>query len=733
MSNRSDNAPPLPLALCVALAVALTAADAGWPHGACAAEAPPAVAEPAPGQPPALPQALAILPSRLVEMRAAERYFVCQPHGEPLLEDYAAHMLVAYFELQGTPCRLIECSPRMTDNSPPARLPACLLKELPAKGTALIIYARTSAAEGGPHKLSLIAYDGTDGARVGAVESAFTLAPDLQALATGNRARLPARDDDWLALFDRMFPAGDPPDAAPGAVLAQVEGEFLMSTGLWQPAAARLLTDDPPPHSLRFMHGIVCGQLAGLGEEAGAALGEALRLHADSGPLYALKSWLHLRLNQPADALPLLEQARRSDMAREGLYVYAHGLFAAEQDDLEAAEQDFLRAAELMPDALLPHLRLAHLYRGRGNLEKAAASYRRAAATPGAPGRVWAEAAVVLDATNDTASAIAALQTAWRLDDTNPHTARNLASLLRRDGHHEEALGLLRATADASPCRADLRVAYGEAAAAMWRTAEAEKAFRESAEANPDLAAARVGLAGVLQRQMKYQEAKALLTDLLAVRPQCQPARIQLGRLLAELRHPTEAAAAIEAAARAADSQSDAQLALAEVWLASSPAGNGEAAVRHAQIAAAAEPTARSYAVLCRAFLTAGQPGKATTAARSAVDKDPGCEEAHLALALALTTQNQPEEAARQVAKALKGNPYSVAALTLSGRLHLTAGRHEQCAKAWRRALTLNPWDADLHRELARVLEKERDDVTGAMRHYRKCIELREIRSRAAL
>ena len=49
-----------------------------------------------------------------------------------------------------------------------------------------------------------------------------------------------------------------------------------------------------------------------------------------------------------------LQQARLSDMAREGLYTYARGLIALQQNDDTTAEQALTRAADLLPDRLFP-------------------------------------------------------------------------------------------------------------------------------------------------------------------------------------------------------------------------------------------------------------------------------------------------------------------------------------------------------------------------------------------
>ncbi|KPK65670.1 MAG: hypothetical protein AMK73_02270, partial [Planctomycetes bacterium SM23_32] len=278
---------------------------------------------------------------------------------------------------------------------------------------------------------------------------------------------------------------------------------------------------------------------------------------------------------------------------------------------------------------------------------------------------------------------------------------------------------------------APLLAAYGDLAAEMWRIPTAERAFAESIAASGDFPYGEVRLAAMEALKGQYAGARTRLDELLARRPDYGPARIQMGRLLGQLGNAAEAAAALKEIATDSEHEVAARIALVEVNLQSTGEGVQQA-LASAQIAASSRPDAETYSVLSRAFLAAGDPGNAETAARTALERDPRSAAAHLALARVLQARQDLDGALTEVNHALEIDPYLVPALETGGAVWAARGEFRKCAEFWKRALALNPWHADLHRRLSEVLGPRLGDWTGTGEHHQKYVELERMRTEAA-
>lgn len=693
---------------------------------------PPPAQEAAASQPqivPPLHEAIAGLSAAVADAGGPDtRYVLSRPRRGPLLDGYVAHLLATHLERRGLATRLAEAAPRSLDPTSSDRLPGCLLREQEMEGADLFVCCATGIEEGERY-LAVAVFDLTSGRRKTGKRTAVHVPAELEPLARAEKSRMDPRDANWLELFKQMFPPPEAQQPDLDALLALAEGDYLLQVGLWENAARRFLAAAGASPERHFMLGIFALQLAGQGEEADHLLQSALKEYADSGSLYALYSWVSLRQDRPEDAVIWLDQALWGDMAREGLYRYARALMALEQGDQETAELELNRAAESLPQSQFAQAQLARFYRDRAELDKAIAHYRLAAATGGCTPETWAELAVVLEATGQTDDAIEALRQAFALRTDSSGITRHLAFLLKRKGQYEEALEVLRRAAEAHPCKPGLLAAYGEGAAEMWRVQEAEGAYKEAISANGGFAYGEVQLAAMLALQHRYREAQVRLMDLLAARPDYHPARIGLGRILGRLGHTEEALSLLAEASKSPEYGVSAHLAMAQIDL---RAGRPDDAVRSVQIAAFARPDAETYAALSNAFLGIGDVDKAESAAKTALEKDPLSARAHLAVARVRQAQGQAEEARKEAAEALALCPYSVQALEFNGALWRAEGDLVKCVGFWQQALALNPWHAELHRQLADVLARELGDQTGALEHRRQYVELERMRTQAA-
>jgi tetratricopeptide (TPR) repeat protein len=720
----SAAAPAALLRVCAALALAAGVATAAGP----APEPPGNGAEPAPAVLP-LTEAVSAAAGQVTGAAGGRAdYVVGTLPNSNLLDGYVLHMTAANLKAAGARVRRLDGALRRPNGEPPPALPQPLLHELRLEGADVFVHAWTTVV-GAQRYLGAAAYAVPTGRLTASTSVPCHLSEGLAPLASAERTRMGTADRNWLDLFARLFA---PAKAGSGeASLLRAEADYFMDVGLWEQAAGRFLQVAASSPTSHFMRGVVSLQLAGRAERAVSLVEEALRQHPDSGPLWALRGWLSLRQGRPDDAIMWFEQARLSGMAREGLYRYARGLMALEQEDDVAAEQELTRAAELLPDGLFAQLQIARLHRNRAELDEAIKWYRRATQTPDAPAETWAELAVALEANGDVEGAVAALRRAFRASSGNVVITRHLAGLLKRQGQHEEALDVLRRAAEANPRKPNLLAAYGDMAAEMWRIEEAERAFRESLSAAGEFPYGQVRLAAVEALQREYGEARARLTELLARRPGYAPGRIELARTLSQLDRAEEAVAALKEVTTSAEHEVVARLQLVDVCLSQGLEAAAQA-VEHAQIAASARPDAETYAALSRAFLAAGDAGNAETAARTALEKDARAATAHLALARVLLAKEDLDGALNAAERALELDPYLLAALELAGSAWARRGEYRKCAECWERALTMNPWDADLHRRLSEVLGPRLGDWTGTDRHHRRYVELERMRTEAA-
>lgn len=645
-----------------------------------------------------------------------------------LLEAYIVHMLRAHLELGGAAARRLHGVPPAAESGPPEVLSNALLRELRGAKGDLFVHAG-SAIEGGQRYLVAAAYDLRTGRQRASMRTPFHLSEALTPLPSGQPGRMGAADRRWLGLLDEMVAPDGP--TAPERVrqLELAEADYFFEAGLWEMAGPAFRDAAAASASPHFVRAIFALQLADEGKEAVSLLESSLKEHPDSGPLWALRSWLSLRQGRPDDALLWREQARLCDMAHEGLYCHARGLIGLDEGDDEAAREGLTRAAELLPQKLFAQLQLARFHRNRAELDEAIKCYRRAVATPNPTADTWGELAMALEAAGEIEEAIRALRRAFRMRSAGPVITRHLAALLKRQGRHEEGLEVLRRAAEANPRSAVLLAAYGDVAAGMWQVGTAEKAFEDAITADGDYPYARVRRAAMLARRRRYREARSLLTNLLATEPDYHLARIRLGLLLGELRQTEEALSVLQDAATDPQYEVRAHLALVEVHLG---AGQVEQAVARAQIAASARPDAQTFAALSRAFLSTGDADKAETAANEALEQDPLDPRAHVALGRALQARGQPDEARKQADRAVELDPYCVDALELSGALWQEARDFRRCAESWQRALALNPWHADLHRRLSDMLGPRLRDWTGTHEHHSKYVELERMRAEAA-
>ena len=701
------------LSVCMAALLAASAVSAAGDGPAEAPETAPTVAS--------LIEALHGAAAAAMEAfpRRPEAVMLLDAPDAPLLDAYATRVLAGCLTAHGVETALFAAHVR-TAGSRPGPLPAPIVRALHNRSATVLIRVAVAGAAAA-RQVGVDVYDAATGRVAHSLRVAVQLSEEQADLSSRRRQELDAADADWLRLLEAAFGPGAPAPEPPRDPVAIAEALFFLEAGLWDVAADRFLDLAPAGPNACFMRGVFALHMAGRPDDAIARAEAARRDHPESGPVCALLAWLNLRRGRQDNAVLLLEQARLSDMTREGLYHYAEALMALESGNEEAAQSRLTRAAALLPACPFVHVHLARFHRNRGRLAEAVACYRLALGAGDGRPETWAELAMALRALGRDEEALRALREAFAITSGSIAINRQLAAILRLQGRHEDALDVLRRAAQTHPHDPGVLAAYGDAALQMWRTEDARRAFEDAAALNSRFPYASVQLTNTLAARREHAQARTILEALLAEQPEYAPARIALGRLLGRMDRFEEAVRVLEASTVQPDHEADARLALAEVHMA---AGRASDAVASAQIAASSRPDARSFATLSRAFLAAGEPARAETAARTGLEHDARSDAALLALASALDTRNHREEAVREAERALAANPYSVEALETAGRLALDGDDAERCVEFWQKALELNPWNAELHLQLGLVLGRRLDRWEAARDHLVRYAEL---------
>jgi len=729
---RGGRAAWLALAVTVCLCSAVCRAQEAPPPAAPAEEAVGPAAEPKDAEKPpvkdAEPPALDGLEQALkVAAEALEPAFtrgqkaaIALPQEPTVLEGYAATVLAFFLGEAGVETRIVH-TPLL--NTRPDKLPEAMCGRLIGRLEALQAHVGVLVLIGkGEADLACAAsaYSLGDGYLLAHADGRSQLLPDVKELLDADTAELSQEDREWLDLFTHLFPAWEAPQEKREARLAFAEAGYVFEQGLWVAAARRLAPLVGSKADLCVVRTVFALRSAEQAQAASELIASALKRQPDSGPLYALKGWLLLRQGEAGDALMLLEQARLSDVAREGFYWIARHLLELERDDKEVAKTALLKGAELLPKEPYVQLVAARYHWRAAQFEESVKAYQRAVeAAPDDPD-TWTAYGVALDALGRNDEAIEVLQRAVALSPDHARAPRHLAGLLKGRGESEEALAVLKTAADARPDEVALLVDYANAATEMGRLEVAQKAYALAISREPDSVDAKVGLARALARKRDYEGAQKILEEVLEEHPDCQPARLALGPLLAGQGKAEEGFELLKAAARAPGFEVVARLDMARLH---NRLGQYEEGVRNAQIAVAAKGNAESYAVLARAFVGLKQWDKAEIAVKEALGTASCCE-ARMAAAELAAGREQHEDAVKAALEVVEAQPYNLEGLLLAGRLQLKVNRPKEGADLLGRAAELDRWDAALQWELAEVLRTGVKNTAAAVPHYERHVEL---------
>jgi tetratricopeptide (TPR) repeat protein len=344
--------------------------------------------------------------------------------------------------------------------------------------------------------------------------------------------------------------------------------------------------------------------------------------------------------------------------------------------DLIAAKADLYKAIALAPDSLEAYMGLISFMADRTSMaaeamrvvEKAMARFPESA-------QLYYSRGHLKDIRRDEAGARRDYERAIDLDPSVPFFHGRLAALLAND-----------------PAGAPTAIAHLE----------------KAAELAPEEPEWRYELGALLIREKKWLEARVALERAAELRPSDRAVYWALSRVYRALGLTEKAAQALERTARLARA---AEMPKPEFLRALKLEEEGKAkdAEEAYQRLATSYQAAEVYYSLARLYSNTGQPAKAESAIRAALDTEPRNPEYLLLLALTLVDLDRWDDAEQATRSAIRSKPNDSGLRNLLGDLLITIGKTDDAVQSYREAVDLAPRTPDYRMNLANALKRKGD------------------------
>jgi tetratricopeptide (TPR) repeat protein len=244
----------------------------------------------------------------------------------------------------------------------------------------------------------------------------------------------------------------------------------------------RVLALDPDSPNMLYRLGLACFR-AGREEEALAALDRAISVRGDFSGAYYLRAAIHRAIGKEdeveSDLLRALEFGPDSDEVRRALF--EHYLDRRDADEAMKLVQEGI---DREPQAPLHYLRLAAVHRLRGRHDDAIEAVGLALEQdPNLPraylslGELWLEEGTRNGDRVAFEKAVAALESAAKMDPTNGSAALALGRACLAIGNEEKAYSELQRATEATPIQAEACGLLGDLYAGRDDYAEAATAY----------------------------------------------------------------------------------------------------------------------------------------------------------------------------------------------------------------------------------------------------------------
>jgi tetratricopeptide (TPR) repeat protein len=243
----------------------------------------------------------------------------------------------------------------------------------------------------------------------------------------------------------------------------------------------------------------------------------------------------------------------------------------------------------------------------------------------------------------------------------------------------------------------------------LGKTGESIAAYRKSVAAKPDVFESNLNL-GIQLAKSGQPEAEEFLRAATKLKPTSQVAAgqerawLSLAHVL-EASQPEEAIAAYRQAA--ALQPKDAEPHLAAGQLLEKQNKFSDAADEYKQ-AAALDPTSDALTGLANLYMRGRQFPQAEEYLRQVVAAHPEQAAAHIQLGRVLAAEQKNDPAVEELQTGAKLAPGDLSVQRDLADLYSTLGKNDQAEAVYRRLLSANPNDPELHRELGQALLKQK-------------------------
>jgi len=323
-----------------------------------------------------------------------------------------------------------------------------------------------------------------------------------------------------------------PPDATYALALAlEASGDAPASIPLFSAATSSSSAEkDPTQQSAALINYALALVQTGNAKDALPLYARALALGPDSPTLREDYGVAFLQQSDLDQAILQFQAGLAFDQQNPHLH-HDLGLAYKLKDDLTHAIAELQHAAQLDPTLPDPAYTLGVIYMQQARFPEAATQLRLVTTLQPANGEAWALLGSVLKDSDNTADAIDAFQHATALRPDQPSLHVQLAALLIRTGHPDQALAERKLAADLSRTavarqRATFALRSGRTLLAEGKLPEAVVQLNAATDADPKLPEPHTLLAEALSRQGKLTEAaleRRRAADLQASTPSSAP------------------------------------------------------------------------------------------------------------------------------------------------------------------------------------------------------------------
>ncbi len=393
------------------------------------------------------------------------------------------------------------------------------------------------------------------------------------------------------------------------------------------------------------------------------------------------------------------------------------------QDKDEEAEQAYQKVVELKPDSASAWVDLGSSQFMQDQLEEAEASYRHAIVLDQDSVKAWKGLGDVLQGRERYKESVDSYRRALAIAPKDVFVWTSLSRSLIRLDELDEAEKAARQAVQLAPTRSVPLVALTDVQIAQGRLAEAESTIRKATALEAEDAFAWLSLSEVLEQLDRAPEAVAPLLKALELEPEDAFFWTAYGELRNELEHYSEAKKAFQKAVQLEPSDIDGWIGLVGALFRLDELSEAEQAVREAiKVAREDGDVSGSWYVLSRLLDRDGRPVEAREALNKALERVPDDAESWTMLGEQLEDDglDVDAEAAYRRAMALDDkNTRSRLALAL---LFDRTGRARDAEKLLRQALVLDPRDAEVAKELARLIHSHSLDLVEAEQLAQKAV-----------